>query len=294
MHDSLDSVPPKFWLAFLLFPVISIFIILLIFENEIALGRFSMSPYITIASSGILLMNLSILFLIRALAQNIQENNKLNIEKERLSYQHEYYSLLLSKQQEIRTLWHDLKHHFVIINLYAKENESEKIIEYLGEIEKDISQTDNVVQTGNFIIDSIINQKIQYAFRNNIQICVNARLYQKLDIDLNDLCIVIANALDNAIEAVISLKGENPEDKIIRVDLDAKNGHFIFTVANQFDTIRLGQDNMPVTTKKEFENHGFGIKSIEKTAQKYNGHICIETENKTFTLSVVMEIQNSK
>jgi|GEM_PF-3692579 len=290
--DRFESVPQKFWFAFLFFPVISVFIVLLLVENEIVLGRnnLSLTPYTTIVSIGVLVMNLLMIFLMEKLAQSIHNNSILNIEKQRLSYQQDYYDLLFAKQQEIRTLWHDLKHHFIVISLFAKENQNEKIIDYLAEIDEDIVQADNVVKTGNFVIDSIINQKYQIALNNNINISVKAALSQKLNIDSNDLCIIIANALDNSIEAVKNLKSDNPEDNIIKVNMDTKNDNFIFTVINQFNEIKLGKDDMPITTKKDNISHGLGLKSIEKTAQNYKGHMDIEIENKTFTLSVIMKI----
>jgi len=289
-YNKMESIPIKFWMAFLLFPFISIFIVMLLLENEIALGRYVMSSFITVASIGLLIMNLSMIFLMEKLAQNIKYNSILNIEKQRLSYQQDYYDLLFSKQQEIRTLWHDLKHHFVVIGGFAKENQNEKILDYLSEINEDIVEADNVVRTGNFIIDSIINQKYQYALKNDIRISVNSNLSQKLNIDSNDLCIVIANALDNSIEAVKNIKSANPEDKIVKVNVETKNDNFIFTVINKFNEIKLGKDNKPVTTKKDYLSHGLGLKSIEKTALNYKGNMDIEIENKTFILSVIMKI----
>lgn len=291
-RDRFESVPPRFWLSFLLFPIISVFIVLLLFDNEIVLGRtnLTLSPYTTIVSIGLLIINLLMIFLMEKLAQSIHNNSILNIEKQRLSYQQDYYDLLFAKQQEIRTLWHDLKHHFVVIGGFAKENQNDRIIDYLSEINEDIVEADNVVRTGNFIIDSIINQKYKYALKNDIRISVNSDLSQKLNIDSNDLCIVIANALDNSIEAVKNIKSDNPEDKIIKVNVATKNDNFIFTVINKFNEIKLGKDNKPVTTKKDYISHGLGLKSIEKTAQNYKGNMDIEIENKTFTLSVIMKI----
>lgn len=289
-REKLESIPPKFLLSFLLFPVVSVFIVLLLVENEIVLGRYTMSPYTTIVSIGVLTMNLLMIFLMEKLAQSIHYNSVLNIEKQRLSYQQDYYDLLFAKQQEIRTLWHDLKHHFVVIGGFAKEDQNDKILDYLSEINKDIIEADNVVRTGNFIIDSIINQKYQYALKNDIRILVNSDLSQKLSIDSNDLCIVIANALDNSIEAVKNMTSDNPEDKIIKVNVATKNDIFIFTVINRFNEIKLGKDNKPVTTKKDCISHGLGLKSIEKTAQNYKGHMDIDIEDKIFTLSVIMKI----
>ncbi len=112
-----------------------------------------------------------------------------------------------------------------------------------------------------------------------------------MSIESNDLCVVIANALDNSIEAVKNLKTNDGENHSIQIRLDEKNGNFIFTVINRFDTIRLGADRFPITTKNDLKGHGIGLKSIEKTAQKYKGYMNIEIENKIFTLNVIMKTE---
>jgi hypothetical protein len=102
-------------------------------------------------------------------AYGIHEKYIFSIETAKLFLSIRVYDLLFEKQGEIRTLWHDLKHHFVVIGMYAKENENAKILNYLSEIDKEIIQADNIVQTGNFVIDSIINQKKQYALKNKFR-----------------------------------------------------------------------------------------------------------------------------
>jgi len=281
-----DHVPARFWLLFLVFPVISILVILLLFSNQVLADQVTGTEYLIAAVCGIILMNMLFLFLFNKLSNNLSENFQLAIEKERLTAQNQFIELLLAKQNEIKSLWHDLKHHLLVINSYAQKADNEQIIAYINSLEKDIRETDNFYRTGNLIIDSIINQKHMCAQKHSIDFQLINNIQQKININENDLCLLLSNALDNAIEGVIAAQGEN---KTISIQLATKEDNFIFTVKNPCGELYFNKQGQPETTKQNKNQHGYGLKSMERIAEKHHGNLNIDYNNHEFTLDIILK-----
>ena len=103
-----------------------------------------------------------------------------------------------------------------------------------------------------------------------------------------DICSVFGNAIDNSIESVSKI--EDKEKRIIRVAVFSKNGFLMMRFENYFEDKIVFQDGFPVTTKSDSLYHGYGIKSIKKTVETYNGNLTISTENNWFVMKILIPI----
>ena len=100
-----------------------------------------------------------------------------------------------------------------------------------------------------------------------------------------DLCIILSNALDNAIEANIGI--ENPENRYIKLKMHGDETYTVISVINPTPAVPVRlSGNRYLTSKKDKGNHGFGLKSIESTAKKYDGEMLTKCEDGTFTLVI--------
>ena len=104
------------------------------------------------------------------------------------------------------------------------------------------------------------------------------------------MCTLLANALDNALEAVQKIEDES----VIRVDATVKNRFFVLTVTNPvLEDVKIGKNNTIKTTKANRNEHGIGTKNIQKVVKKYNGALDLECENKIFSFSVRLTLQQT-
>ncbi|KRM07134.1 hypothetical protein FC89_GL000450 [Liquorilactobacillus ghanensis DSM 18630] len=200
--------------------------------------------------------------------------------------QYEQYQTFRENTELVNQRFHDLKHQLAIISL---EENIDKRIKYAHQIEKDIQQYKAYVKTGNPIADVILTHKNFQCIKNKITFtCIaNGKLLNR--IDTMDLCSLLGNALDNAIESSLQLVEE--EKRLINVRLNKQSGFIIFCVENYTENIIQTTEGLPHSTKKNSKNHGYGLRSINYIAQKYNGKMIINLKENWFTLKVLLPLK---
>ena len=198
----------------------------------------------------------------------------------------------------IRSVKHDMKNHMAVLqNLLRKKgaDEDEEIRQYFEGMRQSVEQIDSRVHTGNAVSDAVVGSKFRYAAKKVKGIRLDASRFMLTDavtIKAYDMGVILNNGLDNAIEACIRMREKQPDAEayIIIRSFRAKNMYFI-EIENSFDgSALLRKDSgLPISTKKDKEVHGIGLKNIRKCAVKYGGDLdCIVKGNK-FTLSVMVK-----
>ena len=188
--------------------------------------------------------------------------------------------------ETINMICHDLKKHLESLKLFANEEERQT---YFNEVSKTIQSYDSQLETGSKVLDILLSQKNLICMKNGIDLtCVADG--KKMDfIHAVDLYTILGNAIDNAIESVLMVS--DPEKKIISVSVWTKGKLLLMQVENYFENEDLIFENgLPLTTKKESEGHGFGLKSIRNSVEKYDGCMDVGIQNNTFRLMIVVPI----
>lgn len=204
--------------------------------------------------------------------------NKL-LEKQ-IATQISYYEDREKSYAGIRRFRHDYINHINCIRSLLKAERYDEIQEYLGNITTTFPSNKLLFNTGNFITDAILSDKqssikeesIILKFDGNIPTLINE----------TDLCIILGNAVDNAIEACRTLDGE----KTISIYSGFDHGYFILTVTNPTAVCEKPSGILPFTTKTDKSEHGFGLLNIKSVVDKYNGYMKIENKDNVFTLSL--------
>lgn len=207
--------------------------------------------------------------------------------------QYEQYQLSKNNIEVLNRKYHDLKHQIAVIRSESNEERREA---YLSDLEKEIQTYEAQNKTGNGVLDTILTSKSLYCVQEGIQFTcvVDGKLLNFMNV--MDLCALFGNALDNAIECAKKIKDRSK--RIIRTAVYSQNQFVIIRFENyfeeKFETEEKDGMFLPVTTKKEKEYHGYGIKSIRSTVEKYGGTMTIETEKNWFYLRILIPVNEKK
>lgn len=196
--------------------------------------------------------------------------------------QKEQYQLSREKIEIINRKCHDLKHQVAALRTIHSEQQREAS---LSEIEQAVMIYDAAIQTGNEVLDTVLTEKSLVCEQKEIKWTCMADGSQLGFLDPVDLYVIFGNALDNAIEGVQNL--QESEKRVIAVTVFNRGQLAILQIENYYDRELCFENGLPQSTKGDEANHGFGMKSICRTVEKYNGSLSIHTEDHIFVLSIV-------
>lgn len=201
--------------------------------------------------------------------------------------QYKQYQTYLESSQLINQKFHDLKHQIDAIIL---ENNAVKRQETLNKLKAEIMQYHSLIKTGNPIVDVILTNKNTYCIQNNITLTcfVDGKLLNK--IGTIDLCSLIGNSLDNAIESVE--KVTQTERRIITLRVQKKAGFVLYLLENYTLNHPAFINELPQTTKKNQNFHGYGLKSIRYLTQRNHGKMQIEIKDNWFKLKILFPLES--
>ncbi len=197
------------------------------------------------------------------------------------------------QQQEIERLYentrrlkHDMKNHIMVIASYLNNGEVDQAKEYLSVVLDKLNRVYSYIQTGNSVLNYIINTKLEYAQQNGIQFKAEIENLPFAKMGSVDFSAVLSNALDNAIEA-----SRNTEDKFIYVSILKKRGYDTISVKNKIDRSVLAENPHLISTKDKEEAHGYGVKQIKAITEKYDGIVDIYEEDGMFCIGIMIPSQ---
>lgn len=178
---------------------------------------------------------------------------------------------------------HDLKHQAYIIKI--SENKDTRN-EQIDSIIEELNNMSVNIDTGNMVLDTILTYKNNYCIEQNIIFsCIaDGKLLNFLD--AADICSIFGNAFDNAIENVVN--EESLEKRLINLRIIEKQQFVLIRFENYCSNEVRFEEGLPVTTKKDRRNHGYGFKSIKYTAEKYNGTMTVTHENNWFSVKILL------
>ena len=210
------------------------------------------------------------------------------IEKQLASYQQElietHYREVDNMYRQIRGWRHDYRNHIQMMKVLAANGDMDALKVYLDELDTDLNTVDTVVKTGNPMADAILNSKISLARSRNIPTQVDAHIPVKLKMSELDLCCIIGNLFDNAMEASMAL----PEEKrMIRVYMDMKGTQLYISFTNFTAAKKLSKVGKGFKTSKG-EGHGFGLVRIDDIVSRYDGYLSRNSEDGAFTTEILI------
>ena len=195
-----------------------------------------------------------------------------------------HYAEVDNMYRQMRGWRHDFRNQLQTLKAYAAAGDLAAIRRYLDELDTDLARVDTVVKTGNPMADAILNSKISLARSRNIPTQVDAHIPVKLKMSELDLCCIIGNLFDNAMEASMAL----PEEKrMIRVYMDMKGTQLYISFTNFTAAKKLNKVGKGFKTSKG-EGHGFGLVRMDDIVSRYDGYLSRNSEDGAFTTEILI------
>ncbi|MGE5473292.1 MAG: sensor histidine kinase [Ignavibacteriales bacterium] len=207
------------------------------------------------------------------------------IIENQVDLQRQNYKKLNESIEQINTLKHDVRHHLSAIKSMLQEKKYEQALKYVeqfnqNELSKNVSTVCN-----NFAADSIIKYFMSLAISKNIDFKCDVVIPEDIGINPLDLCVVLGNCLENAIEACDKL--DIGTEKQIELISKIVGTHIVFMIRNDFNGNIFKEENV-IKTSKTDPTHGIGLSSISETVNKYNGNLDIKYTDDKFEITIIM------
>ena len=210
------------------------------------------------------------------------------VDKQIETYQRElidtHYKEVDNMYRQIRGWRHDYRNHIQVLMALADKGDLDAIKKYLDELNLDLNTVDTVIKTGNAMADAILNSKISLAKSKEIEVDAEAHIPVKLKMSELDLCCILGNLFDNAIEASLALP---PEERKIRVYMDMKNTQLYISFMNMTAGGKLKKVGGRFRTTKG-DGHGFGLVRVDSIVERADGYISRNSEAGAFTTEILI------
>ena len=274
----------KEWILIISVFLISIFSFAMI---HIALNEGTLSDttskMLLLTEVGLFALNIICLYITVSLNLSNRAAEELKLKEQQLKYDIQYAETVRSQYQEIRNIRHDIKQHLSAVSGLQLERKYDAAQKYISEITNGIEQIEMFMDVGNDFVNAILNSKLSIAKSRGIEVLCNSSS-EVGGINEYDLCNLIGNMLDNAIEAA----EKTGSSAVVEVSIFSDKHKLMITVSNSILQSVLRSNSELKTTKNEPLLHGFGVKSIRAIAEKYSGIVDFYEENMNFFCRVIL------
>lgn len=227
---------------------------------------------------------IAVMFVQQSRVQEIIAEKELMATKNTLKSQYEQYRNYQSSFEVINRKCHDFKHQIAGLR---SETDVEKRNVWLNELERELDLLSDVGHTGNSVLDGILAAKMLYCRKNHIKVTcvVDGGILD--GIHVTDLCTIFGNALDNALECTSLLEDE--KKRLIHLSVTKKNKFIFIRIENYCEqSLKIGRNSLPETSKMDKKEHGYGMKSMKIAIEKYQGSMVYELKDNWFELKILI------
>jgi sensor histidine kinase YesM len=287
---------PHLLITLLVFDTLSLFFLLRIYHHVtyVFFTFFLFSMALLLYLSYVFEETTIYLSFLIAIVYLLAENNQTLMKKSYEEIAAEYQNKILDKQVEevqniyltMRSWRHDYHNHLQKLKAHIVMDQINEANAYLNELEIDLDKVNQLVDSGNVNLDAILNSKLSLAIKNHVDIKYDAKVPKKLTISDIDLCVLIGNLIDNAVEACEKIKDSSP--KFIRLYIGVFKQQLYISVTNSTNEVVRKLDDEYITRKRG--NHGHGLKRINNIVNKYDGFINRQNEPKVFVSEVLLPL----
>jgi hypothetical protein len=276
------------WFFIVSIPGISIFLTVTsvyepIYENAFnAISGFS--------CLAILYINMVAFYLFDSIVVQVDENNQYRFREEQILMQQEQYKSIIEGYNQVKRFRHDMLSHLITLEGYLVQNQNNKAIEYIGKLNNELDLKKRGLISNNIVVDALINNRKTKAGKVGIEFETEIMIPREFIIDDMDLCIILGNALNNAIEACMRLR-DNQVEKIISLKMKYKRNCLLIELSNSYDISTIKKhDGRFISSKRNYkgESHGIGLGNIDEIVEKYGGTFQTELLDEMFVLKIMI------
>ena len=273
-----NPVSAIFWISSFVFPATSIFLSIIILNNA--------NPTLIIISIVLIfIINILTFYLNDSLSAMYEHKLKSKLYEREREYYYNQCELMRDSVEEIKSFKHEVRNHLSALNNYIEQNQSEDALDYIIKLIGEVNSESDYSSTGNIPFDSIVNYKLRNARENDIELKITVNIPKKLKIDVTDIVIILGNLLDNAMEAVLKVA-----ERKINLSISYNKGTVLIISENTYNGI-IKYSNGEILSSKEEEGHGYGIKNIRKSLEKYHGYMETTNSDSIFSTEILIYAQ---
>ena len=233
----------------------------------------------------IMMLNIIIVLCLAVSNDGYKERDRIN--KMHLKTQEEYYLYLKDKNEDIRKFKHDMQGHLITMHQLMAKGDVSNVEKYLEKIAENIHSDKKEITVNNGVVDAIIHQNLYESKKQNIAFNVEGQLFEECGIEPYDLCVIFANVLKNAVEA-----SGKCNEKYIDMKINRTKENIEIYVENSCNDEVIIEEGEYVTTKEDNNNHGYGLKNVYASVEKYNGVVTIGNEEGKFYINIFIPLMN--
>ncbi|WP_411345852.1 GHKL domain-containing protein [Paenibacillus sp. WLX1005] len=276
-HRRNYPLPQRYYLLFLIIPLLSVWQINMQYMYSIRNG------YYVVSVLGLLFLNVFIVYLFNTLMERFRLIGQNSDLQRQMDYQDANYEKTVHAFKDIKRIIHDTNQHMLYIEECVRRQEPQAALEHIRITLGKVEETYHRVNTGNLVIDALVSNTLSIAKSNGVRTDTRLRLHTpELHIERYDLCIVLGNLLDNAIEA--SKQVRLAEDRHLSIKIHSSESALYIHIANHTDRQIEDWDS----SKRQDGYHGLGLTNISRICEKYGGHMTMEFHNKQVDHMVVL------
>jgi sensor histidine kinase regulating citrate/malate metabolism len=201
------------------------------------------------------------------------------------NYYEKQFELMKTSINTSRSVRHDMLNHLSMIQILLQKGEYKQLDSHLLALLQKLDKRKEYVTSGNIMIDSILNFKLQDAEYKCIKTQIDINVPETLSIKSFDLTVILGNLLDNAINAVSKLE---KEERIIDIHMKYSKSILMLQINNRYDGIVDNKGDKLITSNKDKANHGIGLMNVVHTLEKYHGKLEMEYSKEEFRVTALM------
>lgn len=272
--DEIKELPVRYSFMLVLIPIGSIYIMNNIFMLGYSLHSNRANIQSAVTAVILLGVNVLVFYIYIKLADDLQLRRMTSVYEQQLDLCERHQQERELSILQLRDVRHNMKNNLVSILAYAENGDNEKIIGFVNEImEEGGIKTSTVTNSGNIVIDSLIGYWYVEAKKVGIDFSVNLNIPMEMPFRGADICLILGNLLENAVEAAQKAEGK----KYIRLHMKYDKNNLLLFVANNYKGVLIKtKDKRLKSTKTDVGNHGVGLSSVYRIAAKYHGVVTID------------------
>lgn len=276
----------KEWIQFLIFPIFTICAVMLMVNSVMKSYHSDIVPVYYIIAIGLIVLNLVVFHLISEILEHSRKMKEAQILRQQSIGQVELYNSMRENYNIQRQRTHEYKNQIVCMDMLMKKKDYSKLENYIGNISDGLDAQLDMVDTNNDVVNAILNAKYYEAIKNDVLFVLKINDLSDIKVSDEDIVTILSNLLDNAIEAA---KQCNVGKRTVKIKLLSEDDVLTIAVSNTYKTEpMLTEDGYIRTTKNNKEEHGWGIRNIVATLEKYDAEYIIDYKNGEFVFSIMM------
>jgi len=237
----------------------------------------------------IIVVNIFLFVMIENIIRQSENNHKLILMETQNLAQQKHIEQLVNNREQVRRMSHDFKQQVQIIHMMCANNQHSELLEYVGSLSSN-TIGNLIVETNNTMLDSILTSKLEEAEKHSITVSKIFDVAPSLEYINMDMCVMLGNALDNAIEACL----RTDQDRFIGIEIIATSSQFLCHIKNSVGEMPLTDGVLLKTAKPDVLYHGIGVQSMTQTCQDLGGDLSYSFDENHFNLWIALSFGDLK